>query len=200
MTVVGAGIAHAALVKAATARFGALSGGAAALEASPFVGGSALLKAPSALTHVAVALEGPAAGGPDHAAALVTKHLLAPHGTSFLFAYSGSGAFGLAGAANPAGAGKLAEKLVAALKAPVSDAAFASAKLAAKTQLLVEAEDAGAVLPALAAGHVSAAALDAVTAASLKAFLAKALKSQPAFAAVGPAAALPTYANLRKLF
>jgi hypothetical protein len=72
------------------------------------VGGSALLKAPSALTHVAVALEGPAAGGPDHAAALVTKHLLAPHGTPFLFAYSGSGAFGLAGAANPAGAGKLA--------------------------------------------------------------------------------------------
>jgi len=209
MTLVGAGIDHAELVASAEALFaGAAKGGAAAVPASPFVGGAADLDAASPLTHVAVALPGAAAGSADYFTGLVLKELLGraagPACSAFSVSYGDSGLVGLYGCCEPSGAGGLAECMVGALKASADDAAVASAKLAVKTQLLVGAEDSGCLAASLATlgGAFSGcgASVDGVTTAGVKAFAANALKANPAFASVGPSAMLPAHSALAKMF
>eukprot|EP00614_Pseudopedinella_elastica_P005151 CAMPEP_0172597516 /NCGR_PEP_ID=MMETSP1068-20121228/17510_1 /TAXON_ID=35684 /ORGANISM="Pseudopedinella elastica, Strain CCMP716" /LENGTH=419 /DNA_ID=CAMNT_0013397061 /DNA_START=48 /DNA_END=1307 /DNA_ORIENTATION=- len=202
MTLVGAGLSHAELIAAAESLFPLSgAGGAVVVPASPFVGGSAELVADSPLTHVAIGLAGASSGSPDYYTALVLKQLLAaPGAASFCVGYSDSGLVGLYGAAAPAAAGALAESMVAALKASYTDAQVAAAKLAVKTQLAVSAEDSAALLGELAGSAASAAGVDKVTAAAVKAFAAKAAKSSPALATVGPAAAVPSYSALSRMF
>lgn len=201
MTLVGAGVAHADLKAAAEVLFPAAGGAAAPVPASPFVGGSAELKADSPLTHVAVALGGAAAGSDEYYAALVFKELLkAPGAASFCVGYSDSGLVGLYGCSAPSGAGALTEAMVAALTASYSDAAVSAAKVAVKTQLAVGAEDSAALLSELAGPAASASGVDKVTPASVKSFAAKALKTTPALATVGPAAAVPSFTTLSGMF
>ena len=156
------------------------------------------------MTAIGIAFPGAAVGSPDYFSALVLKQVLAakaPCASAFSVSYADSGLVGLTGGASAAGAGGLAEAMVAALKSPVDDAAVAAAKLAVKTQLLVGAEDSAALLPDLAAGSAGGfGGVNAVTAASVNAFLAKMLKAGPALATVGSAVSVPSHAALAKMF
>jgi len=207
MTLVGSGLTHTQLVEAGTALFGTSgSSSLAPTAASPFVGGASILPASADLTHVALAFPGVASDSPDFFAAQVFKQVLAaasPCVGAFTVSYADEGMIGLAGAAGHAGASTLVSSMAASLKAPVSDAAVAAAKLAVKTQLLVGAEDSSTLVASLAAGGLEQGfkGLDAVTTASVTALQSKMLKGgKLAMATVGDASAVPAYDAVVKMF
>lgn len=211
MTLVGCGdLTHASLVDAAVALFPGDAAAAAPAPApsSPYVGGSASLKAASPVTHVSLAFPGAAAGSPGYFSALVLAEALqaiaGPSCSAFSLSYADTGLVGLYGCAPPSAAGALCEDMAAALNASASldDARLAAAKMAVKTQLLVAAEDSASLAPGLASVGAAAdgSGVDAVTAAGVKAFAAAMLKAAPAMATVGPAAAVPSYGAVAKMF
>jgi predicted Zn-dependent peptidase len=206
MTLVGAGLSHASLVKAAGALFPGGDAGSAPAVSSPVVGGTASLKASSPVTHVALAFPGAAAGSKDYFTALVYRQALCgaagPAASAFSVSYTDSGLVGLYGCAEPSAAGALTEDMVKALKAPLSEADILASKMAVKTQLLVAAEDSTALAPALAAVGAAAdgSGVDAVTAAQVQAFAKDVVKGAVSIATVGSAAAVPSYSSVLKMF
>jgi len=206
MTLVGAGLSHAALVEAAGALFPAATNSDAPVAASPVVGGTATLKADSPLTHVAVAFPGAAVGSKDYFTALVYRQAVCvaagPGVSAFSVSYTDSGLVGLYGCGVPSAAGALTEDMVKALNAPLSEADILASKTAVKTQLLVAAEDATALAPALASSGAAAdgSGIDSVTAKDVQAFAKAVVKGNVSLATVGPAAAVPSYSSLVKMF
>jgi predicted Zn-dependent peptidase len=202
MTVVGSGVGHADLVAAAEAAFGsARSGEAAASDKADFVGGFAYSETPSKDSYVAVAFNGPALGAPDYADSLVLQEIWKQGaaqfgGCAFNHPYQDTGLIGVA--AGCSSSADLTEAIVKLLKAPISDAAVATAKVAVKTQVALSAECAASLLPMLANGGLPN--VDKVNAASVKALAAKLTKSAPALATLGPDDGVPPYNTFAKMF
>jgi predicted Zn-dependent peptidase len=203
MTVVGAGVSHSDLVAAAESAFkSAKKGTAAAAPKSNFVGGFAYQDSSSSLCHVAVGFNAPALGSAEYADAVVLKELWKQGaagcgGNSFNIAYQDGGILGVFGACPAGTADKLTASLVSVLKAPITDAAFNNAKMAAKTQFAVAAENASSLVAVLASNSTN---VDKASAAGVKALAAKLTKSSPALASVGPDSGIPAYNAFAKMF
>eukprot|EP00615_Pteridomonas_danica_P006568 CAMPEP_0114349980 /NCGR_PEP_ID=MMETSP0101-20121206/15973_1 /TAXON_ID=38822 ORGANISM="Pteridomonas danica, Strain PT" /NCGR_SAMPLE_ID=MMETSP0101 /ASSEMBLY_ACC=CAM_ASM_000211 /LENGTH=410 /DNA_ID=CAMNT_0001488893 /DNA_START=22 /DNA_END=1254 /DNA_ORIENTATION=- len=194
MTVVGTGVAHSELVAAAEKAFGGARKGEAVVgDKTEFVGGFAYNDA-CRESHVAVAFNGPATGSAEYLDSLVLHEIWSQGaaqfgGAAFNHSYRDAGLLGVRGSNT--------EDVVALLKAPISEAAVATAKIAVKTQLAHSAECAASLFPLLVNGAIPN--VDNVNASKVNALASKLTKSAPALASVG-SQDVPAYNTLAKMF
>ncbi|KAG5190188.1 hypothetical protein JKP88DRAFT_352770 [Tribonema minus] len=215
------GISHEDLLEAATELFGggAATAGAGAANAAParaskFVGGEHRVHTKSgAVTHVALAFAGPAAGDKDAPAFQVLAALLdarahdAIHPTAHTLTatYGDAGVFALAAAdaadASAALAASLARAVAAAAKAAPPATELAAAVALARVRALAAAAAPAGAAAALAARATSGAAagVDGVTGEAVRAAAAKLAKGPMALAAVGDMRAVPRLDTIKGL-